>query len=281
MFKKITAGLTALCLSAAMTVSAAGSEVSHDDYLRDYNAYKVFYQETYVPSYHIYNQKLKEFAASVKTMDLATMDDYNRVMDFINRLKAERKAFFGDRVTEGTSRYEVPRLRDAMYAAEEAAAYGQAAGLCAELVAAVDLRMDFLRYLGEQLDGFQVNPPQPDAADADVVFTYEKWSDGSFGFKISITNTSSASIDGWVLAFDHTGFNISSVWTNGGSILLTQEGDRANLTPRNQYQNGYTIPAGGTVVIEGSASGNAADGAVSNAIFNGKNVRVRYGAQQN
>lgn len=51
---------------------------------------------------------------------------------------------------------------------------------------------------------------------------------------------------------------------------MTQDGNRVNLMPRNQYQNGYTIPAGGTVVIEGSAQRDAGQGFAAGAIFNEK-----------
>ena len=115
MFKKLTVVITSLCLIAALGVNAlADSGVAKGNYEKDYAAYKVFYNGTYMPAYHAYNDKLSQFANSVAAMDLQTVDDYNKIMDFINRLRSERHALFGDRVTPGTSRYEVAKLRSTM-----------------------------------------------------------------------------------------------------------------------------------------------------------------------
>lgn len=286
MLKKITAAATSilLAISFCLTAAAAPDTTAEETYKKDYAAYKTFYSETYKPAYYAYNARLKEFTQAVKTMKLETMDDYTRVMDFINRIKAERKAFFGDRVTPGTSRYDVPYLRDAMYdAAEKKGDFSLAVDYCAQLTAAVQRRVDFLAKLSDQIGDFEVNPSEPPSdpstpsADVTAQFYATKWSNSSFGFVITLTNNTDKAISGWNLAFIFkTTCTINSVWINGGSLLLGSDNGRVSISPRNEYQSGYTIPAGGSVVIEGSANGNAMAGGITHASLNGQNVEMPY-----
>lgn len=282
MFRKITAAAISILLAAGFCLTAAAAPEANleETYKSEYAAYKIFYSETYKPAYHAYNAKLKEFAQSVKTMQLETMDDYNRVMDFINRIKAERKAFFGDRETPGTSRYDVPHLRDAMYdAAEKQGDFAAAIHSCKELTAAVQRRVDFLAKLSGEIGSFEVNPSEPSRPVSDVTaqFVATKWSNSSFGFVIVLTNNTNQDINGWDLTFTFKKTcTINSAWTNGGSLLYSCDHDRVSLSPRNQYQAGYTIPAGGSVMIEGSASGNAHSGNATSAAFNGQDVEMTY-----
>ncbi len=280
MFRKITAAAISILLAAGFCLTAVAAPDSNleETYKKEYAAYKTFYSETYKPSYYAYNAKLKEFAQSVKTMQLETMDDYNRVMDFINRIKAERKAFFGDRVTPGTSRYDVPHLRDAMYdAAEKQGDFVAAIDYCGKLTAAVQRRVDFLAKLSGEIGSFEVNPSEPSTPSADVTaqFVATKWSNSSFGFVIVLTNNTNKDINGWDFAFNFKKTcTINSAWINGGSLRYTCDNERVSLSPRNEYQNGYTIPAGGSIMMEGSANGNANSADATHASLNGQSVEM-------
>lgn len=87
-------------------------------------------------------------------MKLETVEDFNKVKSFIDQLKSERKAFFGDRETPGTSRYEVPRMRDAMYAAEEAGDFSEATEQCLWLTNKIRYRMLFIEDMTDRIGNF-------------------------------------------------------------------------------------------------------------------------------
>lgn len=256
---------------------------------------KAYYNNVYVPAYQAYNQALHHFRERVYATDFETVEQAQRVLNFLNELKQRRFDFFGNRETVGKSRYEVPRVREAMYAAAQAGQYDQAIALCQQLKQLVVARVNFLNGLAAEIQNFNIiDNGQPtttttttttattttyaSAPKLGIVFHANNiWSSYSFGFKITITNQSGQDISDWNLAFAINGATINSVWIDGGALSYQMHGNGTfQVKPFNQYQNGYTIPAGGSVVIFGNANGDANQVQLSGATFNGQPVSISY-----
>ena len=162
-------------------------------------------------------------------------------------------------------------------AAEKQGDFVAAIDYCGKLTAAVQRRVDFLAKLSGEIGSFEVNPSEPSTPSADVTaqFVATKWSNSSFGFVIVLTNNTNKDINGWDFAFNFKKTcTINSAWINGGSLRYTCDNERVSLSPRNEYQNGYTIPAGGSIMMEGSANGNANSADATHASLNGQSVEM-------
>lgn len=299
MFKKLTAILSAAILTVSMAAFASAEEgYTAETYQEAYQAYKVFYQETYVPAYRTYNTNLRNFANQVRHMDMETVEDYQRVKDFVDSLKAAHRAFFGDRVTPGTSRYDVPYMRDAMYAAEKEEDYYAAEVYCGRLVKLVEARMDFLGSISDKIAGFEANDSgsttesaapttttQPETttttqapvSHAQVSFQYRATGGSVSDFQITIQNTGDEDFTDWRLTFVTEGITLTNVWANGGAYQLTAPDHQIRIRPLNKWQTGYTIPAGETLVLEGTITGNPAEGSITDVAINGMSVSASYG----
>jgi hypothetical protein len=91
-----------------------------------------------------------------------------------------------------------------------------------------------------------------------------------------VTNNTNADISNWTLDFNMTTATINTVWIDGGAMKLKIKNESVSITPQNKFQNGYTIPANGSITIKGNANGNAYNVALSNAHLDGNNVTIHY-----
>lgn len=295
--KKLISVVLAFCLMASVGVTALAAGDTYEEYKEDYLSYKTMYREDYKVAYKAYNVSVRNLASSIHSTDFETIEEYEKIASFVQYLKQTKKDFFGDRTTVGKSRYEVPRLREAMFAAEREKDYATAIAYCTELDAAVRARINLLKGLQAEIDAFNGDIIDGDEAGGDeaggetgdeadntpvygdgtiLVNATDVWSASSFAFEIVITNTSDAAISDWSISFDMAGAKVNSVWTNGGEMVLTQNNGNISIIPKNQWQTGYTIPAGASLTIHGSASGNANSVSVSNGIMNGVAVSAGF-----
>ena len=154
--KKITALVLALVMMATMGTLVFADGATREDYKADYTAYKTYYNDVYKPCYYGYNDTLEALAQKIKDTNFETLEQAQRVIDFLNDLKQRKSDFFGDRTTEGKSRYVVPFYRDAMTLAAEEKNYDLAIENCALLLYHVEERVNFLNGLKAEIEEFEV-----------------------------------------------------------------------------------------------------------------------------
>lgn len=272
--KRIFSVLIAVVLVFCLTIPTLAQTVSKDDYTANYNTYKEYYNNTYVPSYNNYNQKLNELAAKIAATDFTTVEQAQRVIDFLTELKTAKTNFFGTRDTVGKSRYVVPTLRDQMFAKAAEGDFVAAIDLCTELKSAVVQRVSFLDDKASAIGSFQIIVPQAAVSVQFKAPTYGQW---YMEFDIVITNNSNADITAWSLNFDHTG-KINTIWNpspgysydgtlaTGGALAVKLTNGHVTLSPSNKWQPGYLIPAHTSITLKGHG---AAINSVSNATING------------
>lgn len=285
------AAILALMMFLVMFLSQTVIAATKEDFQTINGDQKDYYNNVYVPAYYAYNQALKDFRDRVFATDFETVEQAQRVLNFLNDLKQRRFDFFGNRETVGKSRYEVPRVREAMYAAADAGQYDQAIDLCHQLKQLVIARVNFLNGLAAEIQDFQIiDNGQPattttttttttytPASDVDIVFhathiPHEYF----FEFQITVANNTNQDISNWTLEFAIEGATINTAWTDGGAMLYQTNNGIFQVKPFNQHQNGYTIPANGSIVISGNANGNANQVRLSNAKFNGRSATISY-----
>lgn len=285
------AAILALMMFLVMFLSQTAIAATKEDFQTINGDQKDYYNNVYVPAYYAYNQALKDFRDRVFATDFETVEQAQRVLNFLNDLKQHRFDFFGNRETVGKSRYEVPRVREAMYAAADSGQYDQAIALCHQLKQLVIARVNFLNGLASEIQDFQIiNNGQPattttttttttytPASDVDIVFHATHIPhEYLFEFQITVTNNTNQDISNWTLEFAIEGATISNAWTDGGAMLYQTNNGIFQVKPFNQHQNSYTIPANGSIVISGNANGNANQVRLSNAKFNGRSVTISY-----
>lgn len=151
--------------TVAFAETGDGADVTEEQYFAAYQSYKEMYRETYKPAYHAYNDAIRGLVYDVRAARLTTVEEFNRIKDFVAHLKATKKAFFGDRVTPGTSRYEVPMIREAMFAAERTKNYNEAYVACLQLTAAVEARIGLLGQISYEIKAFKAEPGETTDAD--------------------------------------------------------------------------------------------------------------------
>ena len=276
--KKILSFTLSLALVLSLGVFSTFASASRDEYLAKYDEYVTYYEGTYVPSYNSYNAALSAFAARVEAVkNELTADQFVRIVNFLKDIKARRTEFFGDRVTPGKSRYEVPFYRDAMMAAAEDGNYDLALTNRTELVAKVKERVDFLGGLTEQLDTFDLKggtAPTVPAISADFVVT----SDNGYGYttlQITLTNNSSAPVSGWDLSFTYKDGVAYSFWFKDGSGNNTKiKGEDISIKPTSSHNPSYTIEPGQSIVILGT--GGKSGTGITNAKLDGQSITMTF-----
>ena len=186
-----------------------------------------------------------------------------RVIDFLKAIKTRRNAFFGDRETPGTSRYIVPRLREAMYAAEKAEDFQSAYAYCDQLIKAVQARVAILNSLANSRRDFQIiEDAKPNVS---VVFTVTNESAWWYDFSLVVTNNSDQPLEAWTLQLSidghinyarptSGGYNAFGTFTYSAGYINKFENNVFELAPEDQWQGGYVIPAGGSVTFVGNGS---------------------------
>lgn len=255
---------------------------TEEDYLARYAEYKDYYENVYVPSYNAYNQALSDLATEIGNTNFETVEQAQRVIDFLNDLKTRRNAFFGNRETVGTSRYLVPTLRTAMFDAASAEDYNSAYFNCEELITAVEARVSFLNTLKDEVNSFEVLVSD-DIVNISVSFTVTTYNAWWYSYKMVITNNSDQDIENGQLLMNidgdinsatlsGSGFNAWGPSTAGGFNINCQSGV-FTLSPQNEWQAGYIIPAGTTLSFTG---GGANIGGITSATMNGEPVDVTF-----
>lgn len=311
---KLTAIVT-LMMFLMMSLFQTAIAATKEDYKTTNEDQKDYYTNVYVPAYYAYNQALRDFRDRVYATDFETVEQAERVLDLLNDLKQRRFEFFGNRETVGKSRYEVPRVRAAMYAAAQAGQYDQAITLCRQLKQLVIARVNFLNGLAAEVEDFNIiddgrptttttttattttkttttqttiqtttstatttTTTYTPASEVGIVFHANAvWSEYSFGFQITVTNNTNQDISNWTMEFAIDGATINGVWIDGGSLnYQMRNGGTFHVQPYNQHQSGYTIPANSSMMISGNANGNANRVSLSNATFNGRPATISY-----
>ncbi|HBL84483.1 MAG TPA: hypothetical protein DDZ99_06145 [Clostridiales bacterium] len=146
--------------SSMFTSISVSAEPMYDSYMIFNGAYEDYYEDVYKPAYNSYNEALNEFRTELHALDDSlTRTQYYQIIAFLNQVIDMKKSLFGDRETVGSSRYEVPRLREAMYAAADAGSYDEAISLCNNLTGAIHLRVDCLNTLKAALENYTFPAP--------------------------------------------------------------------------------------------------------------------------
>ncbi|MDD2269093.1 MAG: cellulose binding domain-containing protein [Eubacteriales bacterium] len=275
--KKIVSFVLSLALVLSLGVFATFAAADRDEYLAKYDEYVTYYEGTYVPSYNSYNEALDAFSARIDAAkEELTFEQFEAVLAFLNEIKAERSAFYGDRETPGTSRYEVPFYRNAMFAAAEDEDYDLALTNRETLLALVTERVEFLSGLEEQFDDYDLEDgtvPEVPAISVDFKITND-YGYGSHAFEITLTNNSSAPVSDWLLNFTYTDGDINTFWLEGSSIAYQKSGQNFSIYPTNEHQTVYTISAGESIIIRGN--GNTLGTSITNATFNGEPITMTF-----
>lgn len=255
--KKAVSFVLSLALVLSLGVFGTFAASSRDDYLAEYDKYVLYYDDTYVPSYNSYNATLDAFSARVDAAkDELTAEQFVRIISFLNEVKAERSAFFGDRETPGTSRYEVPFYRNAMYAAADKEDYDLALEHRNKLLELVTARVTFLGGLADKLGKFDIKgdggtvPEVPKTVVADFKVTSNESGKGSF--TITLTNNTDSDISGWALSF--TGSVKSLKFADGSKEKFQSKGTTVTIEPQNKKEASYTIEKGTSIVILGESN---------------------------
>jgi|GEM_PF-703615 len=261
--KRVLTLIVTLILFAVWAVPVSAATVSKEDYKAIYNEYKDYYENTYVPAYYAYNQVLEDLRAQIQNTKFETYEQAQRVIDFLKAIKTRRNAFFGDRETPGTSRYIVPRLREAMYAAEKAEDFQSAYAYCDQLIKAVQARVAILNSLANSLRDFEIiEDAKPNVS---VVFKVNNKSDWWYDCTIVITNNSDQPLEAWTLQLSVDGHINYAGLTSGGydgfGTFTYSSGysykfvnNVFSLSPQDKWQGGYVIPAGGSITFTGNGS---------------------------
>lgn len=309
------AKLMKAALSMVMTVMIASTALFSADAATAKESYqaanadqKDYYVNTYVPCYNAYLQAVRDLRNEIRNTNFETKEQAERVLNFLKDLRTRHVDFYGNRQTAGKSRYDVPAARTAMYqAADVANDYAAAMQYCQTLKTLVQARVGFLNGLRSDMQNFDLlggsggnatTTTQPITtttiattttttttttsvtaapADAAVVIKADQvWDPYSFGFEMVITNRTDRDLSNWLLTFNIEGAVINSLWIDGGSIVLKNNPNKVMISPLNKYQNGYTIPANSSVVLRGTASGNAANVTVSDAHLHNASVPISY-----
>lgn len=258
--KKIISVITMTALIIALAVPAFAAAITRDDYLSAYGAYSIYYSETYVPAYAAYNQRLAQLAADVQAADIQTAEQAERIIAFLTGLKQERDAFYGDRVTPGTSRYIVPDLRNQMREQYESGNYEEALSLCGDLLAAVTARVGFINGIIAEIDAFEIIESDSGSQNSGIGVTFNTVSDGQYysTYTIVITNNSGATINGdWTLSFDYNGA-MHDLWIDGkADVYISQSGSRytVGVVGPDDYAN-CIMQNGESITISGNVNGN-------------------------
>lgn len=258
----------------SITAQAKKKHVNEEDYLSHYSEYKDYYTNVYVPSYETYNKALSDLAVEISNTEFESVEQAQRVINFLNDLKARKVDFFGNRETIGKSRYVVPTLRTSMYDAAAAENYESAYTYCSDLIEAVEARVDFLNGLKNEVNLFEILLPNNEN-DASVSFTILTSCDWWYTYELVITNNSDHAIEDWTLLLavdgdiDHAnlfdiGYNGFGKLTTAGGYINRFESGVFTLSPQNRWQGGYIIPAGGTLTFVGG--GESINGIVSATI---------------
>lgn len=281
--KKIFSFIVIIVLVATFALPAqAVVSFSKEDYLTNYANYKDFYNNEYVTSYNTYNAALADLATRISNTDFETVEQAQRVIDFLNDLTSRRDAFFGDRETVGTSRYIVPTLRTAMFDAAAAGDYNSAYFHCDELTLAVQDRVDFLTSLKDEINAFEVIV-STGIADVSVSFTVTSGNAWWYSYTMVVTNTSDTAIQDWTLLlnvdghinnanFTGSGFN---AWGPSTSAGYTQSFSNGvfSLSPQNEWQAGYVLPAGSSITFVG---GGSSINGITSATIDGEPVEINF-----
>ena len=315
MLKKVRSAVSAVLTAVIVctsVLSASASSATREDYESVNADQKEYYTQTYVPCYENYLQTLRNFREQIHNTDFETKEQAQRVLNFLKDLKARHEDFYGTRETAGKSRYDVPAAREAMYkAADEDQDYDAAIQYCHTLKALVEARVDFLNGIINEVSSFEIIAATPattetaapttittttaaaptetavttettatataPAANAAVEFHADQtWDEGSFGFYFVLYNNTDADISNWTLNFQVKSAHVNSIWRDGCGLNVEQHGNTVSLSPQDQYQNGYTIPAHGSVTFRGRANGNARNATFSNAFLDGEGIGVSY-----
>lgn len=310
-FKAISAALASLVLLAATVPAVSAETAAKEEYQSTNAAQKAYYTNTYVPSYQSYRQALTDLRNQIRQTEFQTAEQAQRVLNFLNDLKSRHRNFFGTRETAGKSRYDVPAAREAMYkAADHDKNYTLAIGYCNTLKSLVEARVGFLNSMKNDIQSFKIiaspttgvttttgtvttgtsattvttvtsgttaTTTTVSSGEAAIVFNADQiWSTYSFGFKIIITNKTNREITDWSMSYSISGATVNSMWTADSALSVQIHGGNVSVRPQNKHQAVYTLPANGTIVLEGSANGNANNVSVSGGMFNSVPVTISF-----
>lgn len=164
--------LLALSLIFGMT-SFAAADPDREAYLANYETYTVLYASEYVPVYDEFHDLLKDLSKLIdkKKMTESKFTESKELYAYLTQVNDE---FFGDRKTKGTSRYDVPAVREAMKKAAASKSYVKANALCDELKELINARIDFLTKCNNKIIEFISGDQEPEKPVEDPKITKAK-----------------------------------------------------------------------------------------------------------
>jgi hypothetical protein len=127
------------------------------DYRTRFNQYAALYRNTYVSCYESYNASLDDLADRIRSVEITTQAQANRIFAFLKEIRSENRDFFGTRSTPGKSRYDVLHYRSAMHTSAASKNYETAILLLDHLIGLINDRISFLMEQTEKIATFDVD----------------------------------------------------------------------------------------------------------------------------
>lgn len=267
--------LLAVAMMLMSFMSAFAAAATLEDYKAANDDQKAYYNNIYKPVYAQYQQTIRNFRAFVRdSKKVNTKAEYEKIVAELKAIVAGHRAFYGTRTTVGTSRYEVPVIREAMYtAADKAKNYDRAIEFCADLKAAVKKRVDYMEAVMAKINALQ-NAVEEEVDPLDLFTTNLRATPKNkniFAFDLVITNNSDEAVNNFTYDVVYDGFSFAPSKAFIGSGLTVEA-----VTGGHIVLSGVSVPAHSSIVIPAGVNAKVAttvDAAkITGATINGKAI---------